>query len=94
MIFKLNYPDKETAIDDLISKKIIDKNFNYLKGTHAVVEIGEVVSIPATFGDDGEMLTEPIYHDGYAYDLMADRRIDFGLYRIFPNNPAHGFAGL
>jgi hypothetical protein len=94
MIFKLNYPDKQTAIADLIDKKIIDADFNSLNGTHAVVEIGKVVKIPATFDENGELLTEPIYHDGYAYDIMADRRIDFGLYRIFPNNPAHGFAGL
>jgi len=94
MIFKLNYPDKETAIADLIDKKIIDEDFNYLKGTHAVVEIGKVVSIPATFNENGELLTEPIYYDGYAYDVMSDEEVDFGSFEIFPKNPAHGFAGL
>jgi hypothetical protein len=94
MIFKLNYPDKETAIADLIDKKIIDADFNYLKGTHAVVEIGKVVSIPATFDENGELLTEPIYYDGYAYDVMSDEEVDFGSFEIFPKNPAHGFAGL
>lgn len=94
MIFKLNYPDKETAIADLIEKKIIDADFNYLKGTHAVVEIGKVVSIPATFDENGELLTEPIYYDGYAYDVMSDEEVDFGSFEIFPKNPAHGFSGL
>jgi hypothetical protein len=94
MIFKLNYPDKQTAIADLIDKKIIDADFNYLKGTHAVVEIGKVVSIPATFDENGELLTEPIYYDGYAYDVMSDENIDFGSFEIFPKNAAHGFAGL
>jgi hypothetical protein len=94
MIFKLNYPDKQTAIADLIDKKIIDADFNYLKGTHAVVEIGKVVSIPATFDENGELLTEPIYYDGYAYDVMSDEEVDFGSFEIFPKNPAHGFSGL
>jgi hypothetical protein len=93
MIFKLNYPDKQTAIADLIDKKIIDADFNYLKGTHAVVEIGKVVRIPATFDENGELLTEPIYYDGYAYDVMSDEEVDFGSFEIFPKNPAHGFAG-
>jgi len=94
MIFKLNYPDKQTAIADLIDKKIIDEDFNYLKGTHAVVEIGKVVKIPATFDENGELLTEPIYYDGYAYDVMSDEEVDFGSFEIFPKNPAHGFSGL
>ena len=93
MIFKLNYPDKETAIADLIDKKIIDEDFNYLKGTHAVVEIGKVVKIPATFDENKELLTEPIYYDGYAYDVMSDEEVDFGSFEVFPKNPAHGFAG-
>jgi len=94
MIFKLNYPDKQTAIADLIDKKIIDLDFNYLKGRHAVVEIGKIVSIPATFDENGELLTEPIYYDGYAYDVMSDEEVDFGSFEIFPKNPAHGFSGL
>jgi hypothetical protein len=94
MIFKLNYPDKQTSIADLIDKKIIDVDFNYLKGTHAVVEIGKVVKIPATFDENGELLTEPIYYDGYAYDVMSDEEVDFGSFEIFPKNPAHGFSGL
>jgi hypothetical protein len=40
MIYKLNYTDKETAIADLILKEVIDTEMNYLKGTHALVEIG------------------------------------------------------
>ncbi len=75
MIFKLNYPDKQTAIADLIDKKIIDVDFNYLKGTHAVVEIGKIVSIPATFDENGELLTEPIYHDGYAYENAKNAEV-------------------
>jgi hypothetical protein len=91
MIFKLNYPDKETAIADLIDKKIIDADFNYLKGTHAVVEIGKVVSIPATFNENGELLTEPIYYDGYAYDVMSEQDIVFES-EIFPKHPKHSFG--
>jgi len=92
MIFKLNYPDKQTAIADLIDKKIIDSDFNYLKGTQAVVEIGKVVRIPATFDENGELLTEPIYYDGYAYDVMSDEEVDFGSFEIFPKHPKHSFG--
>ena len=31
--------------------------------------------------------------EGYHFDVMAETEIDFGINRIFPNNPKHTFAG-
>lgn len=38
-IYKLTYPNRDTAISDLISKRIIDEYYFYVNGTHAVVEL-------------------------------------------------------
>jgi len=83
-IYKLKYTDKETAIADLIDKEVIDADNNYLQGTHAVVELG---LIALTYGD------EPTYADGYHYDVMTEKEIDFGSAEIQVNNPKHNFAG-
>lgn len=37
IVYKLVYPDKETALNDLISKGIIDEERLYINGTHSVV---------------------------------------------------------
>ena len=38
--------------------------------------------------------TEPTYRDGYHFDIMSEKEIDFGENEIFPNNPKHTFAGI
>ena len=93
-ISKLNYPDKQTAIADLLAKGVYEEGFIYGQGIHAVVEIGKVVNIQGTYDESGNIVTEPIYYDGYAYDVMSDEEVDFGSFEIFPKNPAHGFSGL
>jgi uncharacterized protein (UPF0333 family) len=100
MIYKLNYTDKETAIKDLIKKRVyievenIDKEIvlSYGKGIQAVVEIGKIVLENGTYDADFNVITEAIYADGYAFDVMSDTEIVFAN-EIFPNNPVHGFAG-
>ena len=42
MIYKLSYPTKELAIADLITKKVIDTEMNYINGTQAVVYLGVI----------------------------------------------------
>jgi hypothetical protein len=96
-IYKLNYTDKETAIADLLAKGVYvqtDEGLTYGQGIHAIVEIGKVVNIQGTYDENGDIITEPIYYDGYAYDVMSDEEVDFGSFEIFPKNPAHGFSGL
>ena len=96
-IYKLKYIDKETAIDDLISKGVyqeINGELSYSEDIHAVVEIGLIIDQEATFDEQGNMLTEPTYRDGYHFDIMAEKEIDFGTNEIFPNNSKHSFAGF
>jgi hypothetical protein len=100
-ISKLNYTDKETAIKDLLSKGVYievenldkEKSLSYGKGIHAIVEIGKIVLENGTYDADFKEITAPVYADGYAYDVMSDTAIDFGINEIFPKNSKHGFAG-
>jgi hypothetical protein len=91
-IYKLNYLDKETAIADLLAKGVYVEDLSYGKGIHAVVEIGKIVLENGTYDADFKEITEAIYADGYAFDVMSETAIDFES-EIFPNNPVHGFAG-
>ncbi len=95
-IYKLKYTDKETAIADLISKEVyqeIDGEMVYAEGIEAVVEVGLIIDQEATFDEQGNLLTEPTYREGYHFDIMAEKEIDFGENEIFPDNPKHTFAG-
>ena len=96
-IYKLKYTDRETAIADLISKGVyqeIDGELSYANGIEAVVEIGLIIDQEATFDEQGNLLTEPTYREGYHFDIMAEKEIDFGANEITPNNPKHTFAGF
>ena len=96
-IYKLKYTDKETAIADLIAKGVyqeLDGELLYANGIHAVVEVGLITDQEATFDEQGNLLTEPTYIEGYHFDIMTDNVIDFGENEIFPNNPKHTFAGI
>jgi hypothetical protein len=91
-IYKLRYIDKETAITDLISKEVIDNEMNYINGTQAVVEIGEITLENGTYDEQGNVIVLPIFADGYHYDVMSERDIVFEN-EIEVNNPRHTFAG-
>ena len=96
-IYKLKYTDKETAIADLIAKGVyqeIEGEMLYAEGIDAVVEVGLVIDQEATFDEQGNMLTEPTYRDGYHFDIMTDNVIDFGANEIFTDNPKHTFSGI
>ena len=92
-IYKLKYTDRETAIADLKAKEVFNEDLSFGNGIHAVVEIGKVILTDGTYDEQGNEITAPIYADGYHYDIMAETEIDFGVNRIFPNNPKHAFAG-
>ena len=96
-IYKLKYPDRETALSDLTEKgvyKEIEGELSYCEGIHAVVEIGLIIDQEATFDEQGNMLTEPTYREGYHFDIMAEKEIDFVENESTPKNPKHTFAGL
>ena len=94
-ICKLKYTDKETAIADLIAKGVfqeIEGELSYGNGIDAVVEVGLIIDQEATFDEQGNLLTEPIYREGYHFDIMTDNIIDFGENETFTNHPKHTFA--
>ena len=96
-IYKLKYTDKETAIADLLLKGVcqeIDEEMIYADGIDAVVEVGLIIDKEATFDEQGNIVTEPTYREGYHFDIMAEKEIDFGENEITPYNPKHTFAGI
>lgn len=100
MIYKLTYTDKEAAIADLKTKSILievdgidgEKHEAYGQGVQAVVEIGLIMLTPPVM-EEMEVIEEPIYADGYHYDVMSDETYDFGANLVEPKNPKHAFAG-
>ena len=56
--------------------------------------MGLLIDQEATFDENGNLLTEPTYREGYHFDIMSDNVIDFGDNEIFPNSPKHTFAGI
>jgi hypothetical protein len=91
-VYKLKYPNKETAIADLTAKGVYNENLSYGNGIHAVVEIGTIILTDGTYDEEGNVITEPIYAEGYHFDVMSENEIDFDNV-IAPNNPKHQFAG-
>ena len=100
-IHKLKYPNKETAIADLLAKGAyveIENEDNetvlsYAEGVHAIVELGLIVLENGTYDDEGNELTAPIYAEGYHYDVLTDNEIPFENV-IEPKNPKHSFYGV
>ena len=95
-IVKLKYTDKAEAIEDLIAKGIYIENKEglvYGQGVHAIVEIGLIVDKDPTFDEEGNLLTEAIYFEGYHYDLMIEDSDIVFEKEIVVNNPRHSFAG-
>ena len=100
-ISKLNYTDRETAIADLLAKKVYvevenlnkEITLSYGQGIHAIVEIGLIVLENGTYDADFKEITAPVYADGYHYDVMSENKIKFGKAEILVNNPKHTFAG-
>jgi hypothetical protein len=99
-IYKLSYTDKEAAVADLYAKNILievegpdgEMHEAYGQGVAAVVEIGLILLTPPVM-EEMEVIEEPIYADGYHYDVMSDNTYDFGANLVEPKNPKHAFAG-
>jgi hypothetical protein len=91
-IYKLQYPNKETALNDLIAKGVYTEDLLFGQGIHAIVEIGLIIDKEGTFDEEGNVLTEPIYFNGYHYDIMSENSIIFEN-EIQVKSPKHSFAG-
>jgi hypothetical protein len=48
-----------------------DEDGNATHG-HLIVELGHEITTPATYDDDGEILTEAVYADTYLVDVLWD----------------------
>ena len=98
-IAKLKYTEKETAIADLLAKKVyvevenLDKEITlaYGQGIQAIVEIGLIVLENGTYDADFNEITAPVYADGYHYDVMSEKEIKF-TNAIEVEHPKHTFA--
>jgi hypothetical protein len=99
-IYKLTYPNKEAAVADLYAKNILietegmdgEKHEAYGNGVQAVVEIGLILLTPPVM-EGMEVIEEPIYAEGYHYDVMSTELYEFGSNLVEPKNPKHAFAG-
>ena len=100
MIYKLTYENKDKAVADLKAKGILvevevidgEKHEAYGNGVAAVVELGLIMVTPPVM-DGMEIVTPPVYADGYHYDVMSENEYDFGANLVEPKNPKHAFAG-
>ena len=100
MIYKLTYENKDKALADLKAKNILiefdgidgEKHEAYGNGVQAVVELGLIMVTPPVM-DGMDIVTPPVYADGYHYDVMSENTYDFGSNLVEPKNPKHAFAG-
>jgi hypothetical protein len=92
MIYKLRYVDKESALKDLKSKKVINYKGQYINGTEAVVDCGIITLVYPTYDENEIELTPAVVAEGYHYDVMSNDVIIFES-EIFVNNPKFKFAG-
>ena len=99
-IYKANFDTKEQGTEYLLSIGVLieidgdeGKEIVFSKDTAAVVYIGKVVKIPATYDADGNIITPAVYYPGYAIDVMSSLDLDFGAFMVYPIEAAHSFYG-
>ena len=100
-IYKTVFDTEQQGKNVLISKGVWQEvteegvtTMQFINGTAAVVYIGKVVKIPATYDKDGNELTPPIFYDGVAFDIMSSDLLDFGTNEVYPaDEAAHSFYG-
>ena len=96
-IYKTNFPTEQQGKDYLLNLGVIlevEGEIVFAKNTAAVVYIGKVVKIPATYDKDGNIITPAVYYDGFAIDVMSSDLLDFGTYEVYPgDDAAHSFYG-
>jgi len=96
-IYKTNFPTEQQGKDYLLNLGVIlevEGEIVFAKNTAAVVYIGKVVKIHATYDADGNILTPAVYYDGYAIDIMSSDLLSFGTFEVFPaDKAAHSFYG-
>jgi hypothetical protein len=95
-IYKTNFPTEQEGKDYLLSIGVLvetDEQIVFAKDTAAVVYIGKVVKIPATYDKEGNIITPAVFYPGYAIDVMSSLKLDFGSFMVYPIEAAHSFYG-
>ena len=99
-IYKANFETKEQGTEYLLNIGVLVEDVEqegenvFAPTTAAVVYIGKVVKIPATYDDEGNIITPAVYYDGYAIDVMSSETLDFGDFAVYPaDKSAHSFYG-
>ena len=95
-IYKTNFPTEQEGKDYLLSIGVLvetEGEIVFAKDTAAVVYIGKVVKIPATYAADGNIITPAVFYDGYAIDVMSSSKLDFGEFMVYPVEASHSFYG-
>jgi len=100
-IYKTVFDTEQQGKDILIQKGVWEevteegvKSMRYINGTKAVVNIGKVVEVPATYDKKGRVIKPAIEYPGWAYDIMTTDTLDFGDKEVYPGDTsAHQFYG-
>jgi len=96
-IYKAVFDTKEQGTEYLLNIGVLVEQEGenvFAPTTAAVVYIGKVVKIPATYDADGNIITPAVYYDGFAIDVMnAKPNLDFGEFAVYPIEAAHSFYG-
>jgi hypothetical protein len=95
-IYKTNFPTEQEGKDYLLSIGVLvetDEQIVFAKDTAAVVYIGKVVKIPATYDADGNIITPAVFYPGHAIDVMSSSKLEFGEFMVYPIEAAHSFYG-
>jgi len=89
MIKRLKYENKEEAIQHLKDKGVIGENNEFLPNTQSVVHLGKIIDTPAEYNEEGEIITEPKFKNGYHVDVMLKIGKNFGEHELSVDSPIH-----
>ena len=74
-LFRKNKFQSEAAAKAAIASLGVDEEGNATH-SHLIVELGHEVLTPATYDEEGELLTEAVYGDAYLVDVLWDGEAD------------------
>jgi hypothetical protein len=96
ILYKLKYNSKEEAEQYFVNNglaSIVNGRLNPTLQSTCIVELGLVCIQEDEYSEDGVLINQAAFADGYHYDILMEQEHDFGVNRIFPKNPKHGFFG-
>ena len=91
---KFEFKDRADMLTKLADYHFVDDNNIIQWNDCAVVELGNIVTTPATYDDEGNELTAAIVSDKYAVDVLFYGKFPEIAEEVTPKpNVAHTFAG-